>query len=99
MKINHPEQLEKTNPIQTQYKANSRKAKMNVRLYIIEDYRKNDDFADKKTNPIQTQFKPNFSNFHGALQYDAIELLTAVRLDPVQGSVIATNIISGQQRC
>jgi len=44
----------KPNPIQSQNKPNFKKAKMNVRLYVIEDYRKNDDFAEKK----QTQFKP-----------------------------------------
>ncbi len=38
-------QVEKTNPIQTQYKPNLRKAKMNVNSIITKDYRKKDDFA------------------------------------------------------
>ncbi len=41
-----------SNPI----KPNCRKAKMNVNLYVIEDYRKKGDFAVQKK---QTQFKPN----------------------------------------
>ena len=75
-----------SNPIQSQFQTQN-KPNMNPKQTQIK--------------PNQAQFfpKPNFSNFHGALQYDAIELPTAVRLDPVQGSVIATNIISGQQRC
>jgi len=32
-------------------KPNLRKAKMNVSLYIIEDYRKKDDFAVRKNKP------------------------------------------------
>ncbi len=54
---------EKTNPIQTQSNpvlsavewANLRKAKMNVNLYVIEDYRKKDDFIVRIN-------KPNFQN-------------------------------------
>jgi len=34
-------------------------AKMNVNLYVIEDYENETAFRPKKTNPIQTQFKPN----------------------------------------
>jgi len=53
MKIYAIGHLVKTNPIQTQSKpvlsavewANSRKAKMDVNLYFIKDYRKNDDFS------------------------------------------------------
>ncbi len=41
-----------SNPI----KPNFQKAKMNVNLYFIEDYRKKDVFADQKTNPKQSQF-------------------------------------------
>ena len=64
MKINPIGHLVKANPIQTQsnpIKPNLRKAKMNVSLYVIEDYRKNDDFAVQKnkpnSNPKQTQFQ------------------------------------------
>ncbi len=42
---------EKTNPI----KPNLQKAKMNVNLYFIEDYRKKDDFIVRIN-------KPNFQN-------------------------------------
>jgi len=63
MKINPIGHLVKANPIQTQSKpvlsavewANFRKAKMNVNLYVIEDYRKNDDFLVRIN-------KPNFQN-------------------------------------
>ncbi len=49
----------KTNPIQTQSNpvlsavewANFRKAKMNVNLYFIEDYRKKDDFIVRINKP------------------------------------------------
>ncbi len=40
---------------QTQFKPNLRKAKMNVNLYFIEDYRKKDDFIVRIN-------KPNFQN-------------------------------------
>ena len=36
---------------QTQFKPNFRKAKMNVSLYVLEDYRKKDDFAVRKNKP------------------------------------------------
>ncbi len=50
---------EKTNPIQTQSKpvlsavewTNFQKAKMNVKLILTKDYRKNDDFAVRKNKP------------------------------------------------
>jgi len=48
--------LVKTNPKQTQNKPNFKKAKMNVSLYFIEDYRKNDDFVVRINKPKQTQF-------------------------------------------
>ncbi len=59
MKIKAIGQLVKTNPIQTQSNpllsavewANFQKAKMNVNLYVIEDYRKKDDFAVRKNKP------------------------------------------------
>jgi len=35
-------------------KPNLRKAKMDVNLYFIEDYRKNDDFAVRINKPKQT---------------------------------------------
>jgi hypothetical protein len=47
--------VEKTNPKQTQFKPNFKRAKMNVNLYVIEDYRKNDDFIVRIN-------KPNFQN-------------------------------------
>ncbi len=50
-----PQAPEKTNPIQTQYKPNLQKAKMNVNLYVIEDYRKNVAFIVRIN-------KPNFVN-------------------------------------
>jgi hypothetical protein len=34
-------------------------AKMNVNVYVIEDYENETTFRPKKTNPKQTQFKPN----------------------------------------
>jgi len=42
-------QSEKTNPI-------SKMPKMNVNLYVIEDYENEPPSGPKKTNPIQTQF-------------------------------------------
>ena len=36
---------------QTQFKANFRKAKMNVNSFITKDYRKKDDFAVQKNKP------------------------------------------------
>ncbi len=59
MKINGSGESEKTNPIQTQSNpvlsavewANLQKAKMNVNLYIIEDYRKKDDFTVRINKP------------------------------------------------
>jgi len=47
--------VEKTNPIQTQFKPNSQKAKMNANVFIIKDYSKNDDFIVRIN-------KPNFQN-------------------------------------
>jgi len=49
-------QSEKTNPI-------SKMPKMNVNLYVIEDYENEPPSGLKKTNPIQTQFKPKQSQF------------------------------------
>ena len=46
---------EKTNPIQTQFKPNLQKAKMNANSLIIKDYRKKDDFVVRIN-------KPNFRN-------------------------------------
>ncbi len=59
MKINAIGQLVKANPIQSQSNpvlsavewANLRKAKMNVNLYVIEDYRKKDDFVVRINKP------------------------------------------------
>ena len=56
MKINAIGHLVKANPIQSQFKPNLLKAKMNVNLTLTKDYRKNDCLAPQK----QTQFKPNF---------------------------------------
>jgi len=54
--------IQKTKPKQTQFKPNFRKAKMDVNLYVIEDYRKKDDFAVRKnkpnSNPIFLRTKP-----------------------------------------
>jgi hypothetical protein len=52
-----------SNPI----KPNLQKAKMDVNLYFIEDYRKNDDFAVQKnkpnSNPISSKAKMNANAF------------------------------------
>jgi hypothetical protein len=50
MKLNGSGESEKTNPI-------SKMPKMNVNLYIIEDYENEPPSGPKKTNPIQTQFQ------------------------------------------
>ncbi len=54
-----PEFIEGSAPVLSKVEgvewANSRKAKMNVNLYVIEDYRKNDDFIVRIN-------KPNFQN-------------------------------------
>jgi len=36
--------------------------KMNVNLYVIEDYKNETTFRPQKNKPKQTQFKPNFRN-------------------------------------
>ncbi len=54
MKINAIGQLVKANPIQSQFKPNLKKAKMNVNSLITKGYRKNDDFVVRIN-------KPNFS--------------------------------------
>ncbi len=46
---------QKNKPNSNPIKPNFQKAKMNVNLYVIEDYRKNDDFTVRKN-------KPNFQN-------------------------------------
>ncbi len=51
MKINPIGHLVKANPIQTQFKPNSRKAQMNVNSFITKDYRKKGDFAVRKNKP------------------------------------------------
>ena len=62
MKINPIGNLVKTNPIQSQYKPNSRKARMNVRLAITRNYNNKQRTMNNerlcKTNPIQTQSCP-----------------------------------------
>jgi hypothetical protein len=55
MKINAIGQLVKANPIQTQSKPISSKAKMNVNSLITKDYERNDIFAVQKNKPNQTQ--------------------------------------------
>jgi len=40
-----------SNPIQTQFKPNFKRAKMNVNSFITKDYRKKDDFAVRKNKP------------------------------------------------
>ncbi len=56
-----------SNPIQTQTKPISSKAKMNVNSLITKDYRKKDDFAVQKnkpnTNPIFLRTKTNATLF------------------------------------
>ena len=63
MKIKAIGHLVKANPIQTQSNPISSKAKMNVNLYFIEDYRIKDDFAVQKnkpnSNPISEKPKMN----------------------------------------
>jgi len=53
----------KTNPIQTQFKANFRKAKMNVSSVLTKDYEKNDIFSvpqnKANSNPIKQKFLKN----------------------------------------
>ncbi len=51
MKINAIGQLVKANPIQTQFKPNPLKAKMNVNLTLTKDYRKKDDFTVRINKP------------------------------------------------
>ena len=59
MKINPIGHLVKTNPIQTQSKPISEKAKMNVNSLKTKDYRKKDDFAVQKNKPNSKPIKPN----------------------------------------
>ncbi len=49
MKINGSGESEKTNPI-------SKMPKMNVNLYVIEDYENETTFRPKKTNPNKANF-------------------------------------------
>jgi hypothetical protein len=48
-----------TKPIQSQYKPNSRKAKMNVTSILTKDYENIANWNLVKTKPIQTQYKAN----------------------------------------
>ncbi len=56
----------KTNPIQTQYKANTNpipeKPKMNVTSILTKDYRKKGDFAVQKNKPKTNPIKPNLES-------------------------------------
>jgi len=45
-----------------QFKPNFRKAKMNVNLYIIEDYENETTLRPKKTNPIKANFRKSKMN-------------------------------------
>ena len=66
MKINTIGHLVKTNPIQSQFKANTNpipeKPKMKLNSYSTKDYERNDIFAvpenKPNSNPIQTQSNP-----------------------------------------
>ena len=57
MKTNPIGHLVKANPIQTQFKPNLKRAKMNANDFITKDYRKKDDFAVRinKPNSRKTQ--------------------------------------------
>jgi len=61
MAAESPKKQTQNKPNSNPIKPNLRKAKMNVNLYVIEDYRKIDDFAVREnkpnSNPIQTQFQ------------------------------------------
>ena len=56
MKINPIGHLVKTNPIQTQSKPISEKAKMNANAFSQKDYENVTAFRPKKTNPIKANF-------------------------------------------
>ncbi len=51
MKINAIGHLVKTNPIQSQFKPNYRRARMSANSLITKDYRKKDDFAVRINKP------------------------------------------------
>ncbi len=53
MKKNAAKGYEKTKPIQTQF---LQRPKMNVNLYVIEDYENETAFRPKKTNPNKANF-------------------------------------------
>jgi S-adenosylmethionine hydrolase len=57
-------QSRKTKPIQTQFKANFRKAKMNVNSLITKDYRKNDEFflLEGSNNTLEISLKNGNAN-------------------------------------
>ena len=75
MKINPIGHLVKANPIQTQSKPISSKAKMNVNSFITKDYRKYDTFAVQKnkpnSNPISERPKMN-ANLFATKDYEEI---------------------------
>jgi len=68
MKINPIGHLVKANPIQTQFKPNLRKAKMNINSIITKDYIKNDDFEVRinkpNSNPISERLKMNVNVYY-----------------------------------
>ncbi len=51
MKINAIGQLVKANPIQTQFKPNCRKGKIDAKCVFTKDYRKKDDFVVRINKP------------------------------------------------
>ncbi len=67
MKIRHLVNTGKTNPIQSQYKANQsqykpnfRKARMNLNFYLTKDYENKWQWRVRKNKPNSNPIKPNF---------------------------------------
>jgi len=60
MKINPIGNLVKTKPIQSQYKPNSRKAKMKLNFYSTKDYENKSDWKLGENKPNSNPIKPNF---------------------------------------
>jgi len=72
MKINPIGHLVKTNPIQTQSNPISKRAKMDVNLYVIEDYRKNDYLAVRKNKPNSNPISSKAQNERKLIYYKGI---------------------------
>ena len=79
MKIFISSDAAKTNPIQSQYKANSRKAKMNVGSVITKDYENKRPCRRPENKANSNPNKPNCKRKSLLIQSDFCEIIEVVR--------------------